>query len=82
MELILMEISLFMDGILKFLIKKIDIKFQLFFGNFTLFITYVFTVGGKGIEYRHFRIIKGNEIYAYYADSLTKEKTLIIKNNR
>ena len=49
-------------------------------GNFTLFNADVLGVGAKGMEYIHSGIKKGNEMYAYYAGSLTKDKTLIIKN--
>ena len=49
-------------------------------GNFTLFNADVLGVGAKGMEYIHSGIKKGNEMYAYYAGSLTKDKTLRIKN--
>ena len=49
-------------------------------GNFTLFNADLLGVGSKGMEYIHSGIKKGNEMYAYYAGSLTKDKTLTIKN--
>ena len=49
-------------------------------GNFTLFNADLLGVGSKGMEYIHSGIKKGNEMYAYYAGSLTKDKTLTIVN--
>ena len=49
-------------------------------GNFTLFNADVLGVGSKGMEYIHSGIKKGNEMYAYYAGSITKGKTLVIKD--
>ena len=49
-------------------------------GNFTLFNGEVLGVGSKGMEYVHAGIKKGNEMYAYHAGSITKGKTLVIKN--
>ena len=49
-------------------------------GNLTLFNADLLGVGSKGMEYIHSGIKKGNEMYAYYAGSLTKDKTLTIKN--
>ena len=49
-------------------------------GNFTLFNADVLGVGAKGMEYIHSGIKKGNSMYAYYAGAITKDKTLIIKD--
>ena len=49
-------------------------------GNFTLFNADLLGVGSKGMEYIHAGIQKGNGMYAYYAGSLTKDKTLKIKD--
>ena len=49
-------------------------------GNFTLYNADVLGVGAKGIEYIHKGIKNGNEKYAYYAGSITKNKLLQIKN--
>ena len=49
-------------------------------GNFTLFNGEVLGVGSQGMECIHLGIKKGNEMYAYYKGSISKDKTLIIKN--
>ena len=49
-------------------------------GNFTLFNGEVLAVGAQGMECIHDGIKKGNEIYAYYKGSITKDKTLLIKD--
>ena len=49
-------------------------------GNFTLFNGDVLGVGSRGIEYIHAGIKKGNQMYAYYAGDITKNKILEIKN--
>ena len=51
-----------------------------FDGNFTLFNADLLCVVSKGMKNVHIGIKKGNEMYAYYALSLTKDKTLTIKN--
>ena len=49
-------------------------------GNFTLFNGDLLGVGSRGMEYIHSGIKKGNEMYAYYSGSITKDKTLKIKD--
>ena len=49
-------------------------------GNFTLFNGDVLGVGSRGMEYIHAGIKKGNQMYAYYAGDITKNKILEIKN--
>ena len=49
-------------------------------GNFTLFNGEVLGVGSQGMECIHEGIKKGNMMYAYYKGSISKDKTLIIKN--
>jgi len=49
-------------------------------GNFTLFNGDVLGVGSRGMEYIHAGIKKGNQMYAYYAGAITKDKLLIIRN--
>ena len=49
-------------------------------GNFTLFNGDVLGVGSQGMECIHDGIKKGNELYAYYKSSITKDKTLLIKD--
>ena len=49
-------------------------------GNFTLFNAKVLCVGAKGMEYVHSGILKGNQKYAYYTKSISKNKILTIKN--
>ena len=49
-------------------------------GNFTLFSATVLGVGSKGMTYVHNGISKGNQMYAYYSQSITKNKILKIKN--
>jgi hypothetical protein len=49
-------------------------------GNFTLFNGEILGVGSQGMECIHEGIKKGNEMYAYYKNSISKDKTLIIKN--
>ena len=49
-------------------------------GNFTLFNGEVLGVGSQGMECIHDGIKKGNEMYAYYKGSISKNKKLIIKN--
>ena len=49
-------------------------------GNFTLFNGEILGVGSQGMECIHDGIKKGNEMYAYYKGDITKDKTLIIKN--
>ena len=49
-------------------------------GNFTLFSATVLGVGSKGMEYVHNGISKGNQMYAYYSQSISKNKILKIKN--
>ena len=51
-------------------------------GNFTLFNGEVLGVGSKGIEYIHEGIKKGNQMYAYYAGAITKNKLLEIINEK
>ncbi len=51
-------------------------------GNFTLFNGEVLGVGSKGIEYIHEGIKKGNQMYAYYAGAITKNKLLEILNEK
>ena len=49
-------------------------------GNFTLFNGDVLGVGSQGMEEVHKGIKKGNEMYAYYDKDITKNKTLVIRN--
>ena len=49
-------------------------------GNFTLFNGDLLGVGSRGMEYIHAGIKKGNEMYGYYSGSITKGKTLKIKD--
>ena len=49
-------------------------------GNFTLFNGHVLGVGSRGIEYIHAGIKKGNQMYAYYAGAITKDKLLEIRD--
>ena len=49
-------------------------------GNFTLFNGEVLGVGSQGMECIHEGIKKGNEMYAYYKGSISKNKKLTIKN--
>ena len=49
-------------------------------GNFTLFSATVLGVGSKGMTYVHNGISKGNQMCAYYSQSITKNKILKIKN--
>ena len=49
-------------------------------GNFTLFNAEVLGVGSQGIEKIHDGIEKGNEMYAYYASAITKNKILKIRD--
>ena len=49
-------------------------------GNFTLFNGDVLGVGSQGMECIHDGIKKGNEMYAYYKGSISKDKTLKIKD--
>ena len=49
-------------------------------GNFTLFDGTVLGVGAQGMEKIHDGIKKGNEMYAYYTTSITKNKILKIKD--
>ena len=49
-------------------------------GNFTLFNTDVLCAGSKGMEQIHAGILKGNMMYAYYAQAVTKDKTIKVKN--
>ena len=49
-------------------------------GSFTLFNATVLCVGAKGMEYVHSGILKGNQAYAYYSQSLSKKQILTIKN--
>jgi len=49
-------------------------------GNFTLFNGQVLGVGAKGIEYIHAGIKKGNQMFAYHAGAITKDKLLEIRN--
>ena len=49
-------------------------------GNFTLFDGTVLGVGAQGMEKIHDGIKKGNEMYAYYATAITKNKILKIKD--
>ena len=49
-------------------------------GNFTLFNGDLLGVGSRGMEYIHSGIKKGNEMYAYYSGSISKDKTLKIKD--
>ena len=51
-------------------------------GNFTLFDGDVLGVGSKGIEYIHAGIKKGNQMYAYNAGPITKNKILEIYNEQ
>ena len=48
--------------------------------NFTLFNANVLCVGAKGMEYVHSGLLKGNQAYVYYSQSISKGKTLTIKN--
>ena len=49
-------------------------------GNFTLFNGHVLGVGSRGMEYIHAGIKKGNQMYAYYAGAITKDKLLEIRD--
>ena len=49
-------------------------------GNFTLFSATFLGVGSKGMEYVHEGISKGNQMSAYYSNSIQPTKKLIIKN--
>ena len=49
-------------------------------GNFTLFNADVLCAGSKGMEQIHAGILKGNMMYAYYAQAVTKDKTIKVKN--
>ena len=49
-------------------------------GNFTLFNGEVLGVGSQGMECIHAGIKKGNMMYAYYKGSISKGKTLRIRN--
>ena len=51
-------------------------------GNFTLFNTDVLCAGSQGIEKIHEGILKGNQMYGYYAQAVKKDKTIIIKNEK
>ena len=51
-------------------------------GNFTLFNGEVLGVGSKGIEYIHAGIQKGNQMYAYHAGNIKKNKVLEIYNEK
>ena len=49
-------------------------------GNFTLFDGTVLGVGSQGMEKIHDGIKKGNEMYAFYATAITKDKILKIRD--
>ena len=49
-------------------------------GNFTLFNADVLCAGSQGMEQIHSGILKGNMMYAYYAQAVTKDKTIKIKD--
>ena len=49
-------------------------------GNFTLFNGTLFGAGNKGMTYVHSGILKGNQMFAYYNQSITANNTLKIKN--
>ena len=51
-------------------------------GNFTLFNGDVLGVGSQGMEKIHDGIKKGNEMYAFYASDITKNKFLKIVNEK
>ena len=51
-------------------------------GNFTLFNADVLCAGSQGMEKIHEGILKGNMMYAYYAQAVTKDKTIIVKNEK
>ena len=49
-------------------------------GNFTLFSAIVLGVGSKGMTYVHNGINKGNQMYAYCSQSISKNKMIKIKD--
>ena len=51
-------------------------------GNFTLFNADVLCAGSQGMEKIHDGILKGNMKYAYYAQAITKDKTIKVKNEK
>ena len=51
-------------------------------GNFTLFNAEVLCIGAQGMEKVHEGIQDGNEIYAFYAKDISKDKYLRIKNEK
>ena len=51
-------------------------------GNFTLFNGEILCVGSRGMEPVHEGIKKGNGMYAYYANDITKNKFLKIVNEK
>ena len=51
-------------------------------GNFTLFNADVLCAGSQGMEKIHEGILKGNQMYGYYAQAVTKDKTILIKNEK
>ena len=51
-------------------------------GNFTLFNAEILGVGTGGLEYVHEGIKKGNQMYAFYSGTITKNKKLEIYNEK
>ena len=51
-------------------------------GNFSIFNTTILCIGSKGLNYLHHGIINGNQLYAYFNESIKENRIVKILNEK